>query len=34
VRSAVIAVRNLPPAAGRCEWSCLFVISDGMGGAS
>jgi hypothetical protein len=34
VRSAVIAVRNMPPAAGRWGRSCLFVISDGIGGAS
>jgi hypothetical protein len=34
VRSAVIAARNMPPAAGRGEPSCLFGISDGMGGTA
>jgi hypothetical protein len=34
VRSAVIAVRSMPPAAGRCVLSRLFGISDGMGGTA
>jgi hypothetical protein len=34
LRSAVIAVPNMPPAAGRCEPSCLFGISDGIGGTA
>jgi hypothetical protein len=28
VRSAIIAVRHVPPAAGRCVRSCPFVTSD------
>jgi hypothetical protein len=34
LRSAVIAVRSMPPAAGRCVRSRLFGTSDGMGGTA